>query len=43
MANQEDQVARAKERPGWMAIALIAVFVLTGVAMYLIGVYLVRR
>jgi len=26
-----------------MAIAMIAVFVLTGVAMYLIGVHLVKR
>jgi hypothetical protein len=31
------------ERPGWVAIALIAIFVLTGVAIYLIGVHLVRR
>jgi len=43
MADQENQFARVKERPGWMAIALIAVFVLTGVAMYLIGVQLIKR
>ena len=31
------------ERPGWMAIALIAIFVLTGVVMYIIGVRLIKR
>jgi hypothetical protein len=35
--------ARPPERPGWMAIALIAIFVLTGIAIYLIGVRLVSR
>jgi len=43
MADQEYPSAHPKERPGWMAIALIAIFVLTGVAMYLIGVHLFKR
>lgn len=43
MADQENQPIPQKERPGWMAIALIAVFVLAGVAMYLIGVHLIKR
>ena len=43
MADQDNRLIAPKERPGWMAIALIAVFVLTGVAMYLVGVHLVKR
>ena len=43
MANPENQIAPRKERPGWMAIALIAVFVLTGVVMYWVGVHLLKR
>ena len=31
------------ERPGWVAIALIAIFVLTGVVMYIVGVRLIKR
>jgi len=45
MSSTEPESAnlRPPERPGWMAIALIAIFVLTGVAIYLIGAHLVRR
>jgi hypothetical protein len=43
MSNQENQLTPHKERPGWMAIALIAVFVLAGIAMYLVGVHLIKR
>jgi hypothetical protein len=43
MADSENQPAPVKEYPGWMAIALIAAFVLTGVVMYLVGVHLLRR
>ena len=43
MADQENQVTLPKERPGWMAIALIASFVLIGVAMYLAGLHLLKR
>ncbi|HKW97943.1 MAG TPA: hypothetical protein VJN43_09410 [Bryobacteraceae bacterium] len=32
-----------RERPGWMALALIALFVLGGVALYVIGARLVAR
>jgi hypothetical protein len=42
MADSENQPAQ-KEYPGWLAIALIAAFVLAGVAMYLVGVHLLRR
>jgi len=34
---------RSKERPGWMAIVLIAAFVLAGVVIYLVGVHLLKR
>ncbi len=43
MADSENQPARMREYPGWMAIALIVAFVLTGVAMYLIGLHLLKR
>jgi hypothetical protein len=43
MADQENQLTPRKERPGWMAIALIVVFVLTGVVMYWIGEHLIKR
>jgi adenylate cyclase len=34
---------RTQEKPGWMAIALIAAFVLAAVAMYVIGAHFVKR
>jgi hypothetical protein len=43
MADSENQPARMREYPGWMAIAMIAAFVLAGVAMYLVGVHLLKR
>jgi hypothetical protein len=32
-----------REYPGWIAITLIAAFVLVGVVMYLVGVHLLKR
>jgi TolB-like protein len=45
MPQADQQLAHTppRERPGWMAIAFILVFVLAGVALYLTGVRLVRR
>jgi uncharacterized membrane protein YqiK len=43
MAEPENQLAPRREYPGWMAIALIVVFVLTGVVMYWVGVHLIKR
>ena len=43
MADPENQPARMREYPGWIAIALIAAFVLVGVVMYLVGVHLLKR
>jgi hypothetical protein len=34
---------RSKERPGWMALALIAVFVLVAMVMYVVGAKFVTR
>ena len=34
---------RPPERPGWMAIALIALFVLVAIVMYVVGARLVKR
>lgn len=34
---------QTRERPGWVAIALIAAFVLAAVGMFLIGAHLVKR
>jgi hypothetical protein len=31
------------ERPGWMAIALIAIFVLVAIVMYAVGARLVKH
>ncbi|HUJ22361.1 MAG TPA: hypothetical protein VLX58_12595 [Bryobacteraceae bacterium] len=31
------------ERPGWMAIGAIAIFVLAAIVMYLVGVRMLRR
>ena len=42
-AEFESPHSRPPERPGWMAIALIAIFVLIGVVMYLAGVRFMRR
>ena len=43
MADPENQPAPMREYPGWIAIALIVVFVLAGVVMYLVGVHLLKR
>ena len=43
MADPENQPAPMREYPGWIAIALIVVFVLVGVVMYLAGVHLLKR
>ena len=43
MADPENQPAPPREYPGWIAIALIAVFVLVGVVTYLAGVQLLKR
>jgi hypothetical protein len=43
MPDLENQPAPMREYPGWMAIALIAAFVLAGVVMYLVGVHLLKR
>ena len=43
MADSENQPSPVKEYPGWMAIALIAGFVLAGVLIYLAGVHLLKR
>jgi adenylate cyclase len=41
-ASSPDSLPR-RERPGWMAIAFIAICVLTGVAMYLAGARMARK
>jgi len=37
-----DHPQAPREYPGWTAIALIAIFVLTGVVFYVVGVRLFR-
>jgi hypothetical protein len=39
----EPPLPHPPERPGWMAIALIAIFVLVAIVMYVIGARMVKR